>query len=138
MKNKRLWLIGALAITMALIPACGSKKDDESVPPASAEENAVTEPAGEEDPFKETIPPEEFPEEPETGSQLRVQDLIALAKGCIGQEVSALYAACGEPNDSSYEEDPVSKATVGYLFYDSFTVTTKLDEAGAETVSAVW
>lgn len=63
--------------------------------------------------------------------------LIEQAKGCIGQSLDALYSACGSPNGSDYVDEPESGKT-GYYYYDTFTVSTTVDENGNEVVAGVW
>lgn len=59
------------------------------------------------------------------------------AEGCIGQSLDALIAACGDPIGSDYQEEPETGET-GYHYYDSFTVSTTVDEDGNEIVAGVW
>lgn len=64
-------------------------------------------------------------------------DSITAAKECIGQSLDALYSACGSPNGSDYVDEPESGKT-GYYYYDTFTVSTTVDEDGNEVVAGVW
>lgn len=64
-------------------------------------------------------------------------DLIKAAESCIGQSLDSLISACGEPIGSDYEEEPETGET-GYHYYDTFTVSTTVDEDGNEIVSGVW
>lgn len=59
------------------------------------------------------------------------------AKAYIGQPLSSLTAALGEPNGSDYENEPETGET-GYHYYDTFTVSTTVDESGNEVVAGVW
>lgn len=77
-----------------------------------------------------TPEPTEAPSDPQS-------DPIELAKGCIGQSLDALYSACGTPNGSDYVDEPESGET-GYYYYDTFTVSTTVDENGNEVVAGVW
>ena len=43
----------------------------------------------------------------------------------------------GSPASSDYEEDPGTGKT-GYHHYDTFTVSTTVDENGNEIVAAIW
>lgn len=79
----------------------------------------------------------EAPQPTETPSGGQEDDPIAAAKECIGQSLDALYSACGSPNGSDYEEEPESGKT-GYYYYDTFTVSTTVDENGNEVVAGVW
>lgn len=64
-------------------------------------------------------------------------DQQSAAEGCIGQSLDALIAACGDPIGSDYQEEPETGET-GYHYYDSFTVSTTVDEDGNEIVAGVW
>ena len=59
------------------------------------------------------------------------------AKQSIGQPLSSLVAALGEANGSDYENEPETGET-GYHYYDSFTVSTTVDDSGNEVVAGVW
>lgn len=59
------------------------------------------------------------------------------AKQYIGQSLDTLIGACGSPQSSDYEEDPGTGKT-GYHHYDTFTVSTTVDENGNEIVAAIW
>lgn len=59
------------------------------------------------------------------------------AKAYIGQPLSSLIAALGEANGSDYENEPETGET-GYHYYDTFTVSTTVDESGNEVVAGVW
>ena len=59
------------------------------------------------------------------------------AKQYIGQPLSDLIAALGEANGSDYENEPETGET-GYHYYDSFTVSTTVDDSGNEVVAGVW
>ena len=51
--------------------------------------------------------------------------------------LSSLIAALGEANGSDYENEPETGET-GYHYYDTFTVSTTVDESGNEVVAGVW
>ena len=59
------------------------------------------------------------------------------AKQYIGQPLSSLIAAIGDANGSDYENEPETGET-GYHYYDTFTVSTTVDESGNEVVAGVW
>lgn len=59
------------------------------------------------------------------------------AESFIGMSLDELKASMGEPNGASYEDEPETGET-GYHYYDSFTVSTTVDEDGNEVVSGVW
>ena len=46
-------------------------------------------------------------------------------------------SALGEANGSDYENEPETGET-GYHYYDSFTVSTTVDDSGNEVVAGVW
>lgn len=48
----------------------------------------------------------------------------AAAKALIGEEVSKLYEAIGQPNDSAYTSSCLGSGDDGELYYDGFTVYT--------------
>ena len=56
----------------------------------------------------------------------------------IGQPFGNLESVFGSPSGGSdYEEEPDTGMT-GYHFYDTFTVSTTVDENGNEVVSGIW
>lgn len=59
------------------------------------------------------------------------------AKQYIGQSYSSLVAALGDANGSDYVNEPETGET-GYHYYDTFTVSTTVDESGNEVVAGVW
>lgn len=59
------------------------------------------------------------------------------AKQYIGQPLANLIAAIGDANGSDYENEPETGET-GYHYYDTFTVSTTVDEGGNEVVAGVW
>ena len=59
------------------------------------------------------------------------------ARQYIGQPLSSLIAALGDANGSDYENEPETGET-GYHYYDTFTVSTTVDESGNEVVAQVW
>lgn len=59
------------------------------------------------------------------------------AENYIGQSLDALIAAIGEPNGNDYQDEPETGET-GYHYYDSFTVSTTVDEDGNEVVAGIW
>ncbi len=77
------------------------------------------------------------PEEPADPDELPKTDEIKAAESCIGQSLDTLIGVCGEPIGSDYQEEPETGET-GYHYYDTFTVSTTVDEDGNEIVSGVW
>ena len=72
------------------------------------------------------------------GSNTNPDDVSAdAAKKFIGQPLSSLTAALGEANGSDYENEPETGET-GYHYYDTFTVSTTVDDSGNEVVAGVW
>ncbi len=60
------------------------------------------------------------------------------AEGFIGQSLDSLTSSMGSPTGGSdYEEVPETGKT-GYHYYDSFTVSTTVDENGNEVVTGIW
>ena len=64
------------------------------------------------------------------------KDALATAQEMIGEDISALTAAIGEPDDSSYASSCLGPGEDGELYYDGFTVYT-YRENGVETISVV-
>lgn len=56
------------------------------------------------------------------------------AKSLIGEDVSALTAAIGEPDSSSYASSCLGGGEDGEWYYDGFTVYTYRDTDGTEHV----
>lgn len=69
--------------------------------------------------------------------QQQPDDPGSVAEGYIGQSFDNLVNACGEPTGSDWVDEPESGET-GYHYYDSFTVSTVIDENGNEIVAGVW
>ena len=63
--------------------------------------------------------------------------MISTAEQYIGQSLSALQSACGDPEGSDYEDDPET-GKMGLHYYSNFTVSTTVDENGNEIVSGIW
>ena len=69
--------------------------------------------------------------------QIHLMQAQMHAKQYIGQPLSSLIAALGDANGSDYENEPETGET-GYHYYDTFTVSTTVDESGNEVVAGVW
>lgn len=69
--------------------------------------------------------------------QKQPEDPIKTAESYIGKSLNDLIGACGEPTSNSYEDEPETGQT-GYHYYDTFTVSTSVDEDGNEVVAGVW
>ncbi|MBQ0001390.1 MAG: hypothetical protein KBT01_07645 [Clostridiales bacterium] len=108
----------------------GYQDEDYNKQPQQPEENTPIEDPAPETPEAPSIIPD-VPEEEEENP------MVAAAAGCIGRPLSALIAAVGEPNGTTYENEPETGET-GYHYYDGFTVSTTVDENGNEIVAGVW
>ena len=62
------------------------------------------------------------------------KDALATAQEMIGEDISALTAAIGEPETSSYASSCLGPGEDGELYYDGFTVYTYRDPDGTENV----
>lgn len=108
--------------------------EDETTPTPEPTENPEVTDTPEEptDTPEPTVAPDpEEPEDPEPDPG------AAQASQYIGQSLDALIGAMGSPASSDYEEDPGTGKT-GYHHYDTFTVSTTVDENGNEIVAAIW
>lgn len=81
-----------------------------------------------------TPAPEEDPVDTDTEPTSNASET---AKSYIGQPLGSLIGACGSPSGSDYENEPETGET-GYHYYDTFTVSTTVDENGNEIVAGVW
>ena len=147
---KHIWKVLAVCLLLAAMTACGTKAEEPAAPvqeeiaapveePAPVEEREpVEEPAEPETPEEAAEPAEpeaqpepETVEEPEEPAGPTVEDALAF----VDQDVSALYAAIGEPLSSSYEASCAGDGDDGILEYDGFIVFTYREPDGsAETV----
>ncbi|MDO4339004.1 MAG: hypothetical protein Q4C91_13135 [Eubacteriales bacterium] len=91
------------------------------------------------DPEPTQDPDAQDPEDPgqNPGTSDQPEDPVKLAESCIGKSLDELFNVCGQPNSNSYENEPETGET-GYHYYDNFTVSTTVDEAGNEVVAGVW
>ena len=62
------------------------------------------------------------------------KDALSTAQEMIGEEVSSLTAAIGEPENSSYASSCLGPGEDGELYYDGFTVYTYRDPDGTENI----
>ena len=136
MKNRFTALVLLLCLLLCL-SACGSGKPAASAPGAAPE--ATPAPAAPS--LQSVLPGSDLtpaatpaPEEPAATPN----PLAEAAAACIGQDVSALYAAIGEPLDSSYASSCLNPGVGedGNLYYDGFYVAT-YREGEKETVRDV-
>lgn len=140
-----------LTLFLLLLAACAGKQTAPAAaePAAPATETTVPEredapPAAEpeQSPEPEPIPqpePEPEPEpvsRPEPGTEPETEpsnEGLEKALACADQDISALYAAIGEPQSSRYEYSCSGPGDDGVLYYDGFVVFT-YKENGVETV----
>ena len=62
------------------------------------------------------------------------KDALHTAQEMIGEDISSLTAAIGEPDNSSYVSSCLGPGEDGELYYDGFTVYTYRDPDGTENV----
>lgn len=146
-------MIGFLALTMALVvlcSACGGneKKEPETAPteaPEATELPTVTAKPkeGEDTPVMKTADENTAPEDVDP-NKVQEEKLASMsedaktAMGLMGQPVSELYAAIGQPKSSSYVASCyVANGQDGALVYDGFTVSTTIFASGEELVMGV-
>lgn len=106
--------------------------------PAPVQTTEATEPAATQATKATMLTQEEVTEPVETETEPEpTVDARTIAFGCIGADVSVLYAVIGyPPNGSSYLPSALGKGEDGMLYYDGFTVCT-YREFGTETVVGV-
>ncbi len=77
----------------------------------------------------------------DTGGDTEVTEEVDVyadeAKAYIGQSLADLEAAMGGASGEEYVDEPET-GTTGYHYYDTFTVSTTVDENGNEVVAGVW
>ena len=118
---KRVWMIAAVCLLLALLCACGAP--EETAAPANAEPETKEEP--------KAAAEAEAPTEPEAPEGPMAADALAF----VDQDVSAMIAAIGEPVSASYEASCMGDGDDGILEYDGFIVFTYREKDGsAETV----
>ena len=112
-KSKKVFMMFLVAVMLLSLCACGGSEEKptnmESVLPG-AESGAETDDAA---PSSEPVEAE-----PETNKDKE------LAESMIGEEVSGLIEAIGEPESSSYAGSCLGPGEDGELHYDGFTVYT--------------
>ena len=141
----------SLTLALLLLTACTAKEAAPAPVPAPEISAAETTVSGEDtpsaaepepEPTSEPAPvpaPEPIPEPvPEPTPELEPMsepsgDRLEKALACVDQDISALYAAIGEPESSRYEYSCSGPGDDGVLFYDGFLVFT-YKENGVETV----
>lgn len=62
------------------------------------------------------------------------KDALTTAQEMIGEDISSLTAAIGEPENSSYASSCLGPGEDGELYYDGFTVYTYRDPDGTENI----
>ncbi len=114
------------------VPAAEPAPVAEPAPAAQPAPAAEPAPAAQPAPAAELAPAAE-PAPVESSSAPSAQPTLEGALACVGQEVGALYAAIGHPNDAYYEYSCSGPGDDGILYYDGFLVFT-YKENGVETV----
>ena len=140
---KRIWMIAAVCLLLALLCACGAPaepaaQEEAAAPEAPAEPEVPDEPETPAEPEEVEAPSEpEEPAEPnapevsESPESPTAQDALAF----VDQDVNAMVAAIGEPISTSYEASCMGDGDDGIWQYDGFIVFTYREKDGsAETV----
>ncbi len=113
-KSKRFFSIFFVLVMLFSLCACGAEEkkpeDMESVLPGTNSQVEVENDESGEEPSESSAPVENENKE--------------IAEDLIGEDVSKLYDAIGEPSDSSYAESCLGPGEDGELHYDGFTVYT--------------
>lgn len=65
-------------------------------------------------------------------------DLRETAQGYVGQDMDSLIGQVGSANASEYGTDEETGSSIGYYYYDGFTVSTIEGEDGSQIVTGVW
>ena len=123
MKNKAFCALIALILLLGLC-ACGAQP---SAPAPAADTPAPTAEAPA--PSLSSVLPgsnlqSPASEEPVPSAPAVDEAMLEAARACIDGDVAALYAAIGEPIDSSYASSCLGPGEDGELYYDGFTVAT--------------
>ena len=145
---KRIWMIAAVCLLLALLCACGAPAEpdaqQEAAAPATAEPEAPAEPEVPDEPETPAEPEEvEAPSEPEEPAEPNAPEVSEAPEGptaqdalaFVDQDVNAMVAAIGEPISTSYEASCMGDGDDGIWEYDGFIVFTYREKDGsAETV----
>ncbi len=129
------------APTLQAEPAAAPEPVSTPEPVAAPEPRPAPEPAVEPEPQaapETVVKPESQPapepaNEPAASPEPGGEPSLDAALACAGQDISALYAAIGQPQDSFYEYSCSGPGDDGVLYYDGFLVFT-YRENGVETV----
>jgi len=124
--NRKLIAVFLLLISL-LLAACGTNQPAETQQPVQATAEPTVNPDMQSVlPGSDLKPDEEEPTE--TPEPIYVdEEKFEEAKKYIDQDVSKLYAAIGEPEDSSYAPSCMGPGEDGELYYEGFTVATYRD-----------
>lgn len=125
MKKSLFSVLTAILLLLALT-ACGSTAPSPAPTAAPATSAPTSAPPA---PTLSSVLPGSNLKPVESGSPVEetpaVDDtMFKAALACVDQDVSALYAAIGEPEDSSYASSCIGEGEDGELYYDGFTVAT--------------
>lgn len=125
MKKSLFSVLTAILLLLALT-ACGSTAPAPAPTAAPATSAPTSAPPA---PTLSSVLPGSNLQPAESGSPVEetpaVDDtMFKAALACVDQDVSALYAAIGEPEDSSYASSCIGEGEDGELYYDGFTVAT--------------
>ena len=137
---KKLWVCIIAVFMLAVLCACGAQSGTESLAPTTPAPASTEAPIQIAAMTRETAQPEaavtakdakddvEIDPEPEAET-----DTLSAAQDLIGEDVTLLYAAIGEPNSSDYAPSCLVDGDDGELYYDEFVVYTQRTASG-ETV----
>lgn len=136
-------ILCVLTLSLLIFTACAGGTESPAPSAPVSEPNPAAEPLPAPEPVPEAEPepvaePEPAPEpqpvsEPAENSEPGEDSSLDAALACAGQDISALYAAIGQPEDSFYEYSCSGPGDDGVLYYDGFLVFT-YRENGVETV----
>lgn len=125
MKKSLFSVLTAILLLLALT-ACGSTAPAPAPTAAPATSAPTSAPPA---PTLSSVLPGSNLQPAESGSPVEETPAVGdtmfkAALACVDQDVSALYAAIGEPEDSSYASSCIGEGEDGELYYDGFTVAT--------------
>lgn len=137
-ERKRIFAAVLVLVAMLSLCACGSEKDQSAHPAAEAEsasEMVSALPGAELESGEDSSRADDAEAEEGKLSLSGAADKAA-ATALIGEDVSKLYEAIGEPADSAYTSSCLGAGEDGELYYDGFVVYT-YREGGSEKIQDV-